>query len=58
MGKPIRFRLNADDLRGFVAAITRDVPQGVPIEAITEPTGTAWFPVASWLQRLVSMSFG
>ena len=51
MGKPIRFRLNADDLRGFVAAVTRDVPQGVPIQAIMEPTGIAWFPVASWLQR-------
>lgn len=51
MGKPIRFRLNADDLRGFVAAVTRDVPQGVPIQAIMEPTGMAWFPVASWLQH-------
>ena len=51
VGKPIRFRLNADDLLGFVAAVTRDVPQGVPIQAIMEPTGMAWFPVAGWLQH-------
>jgi hypothetical protein len=51
MGKPIRFRLNAEDLGNFVAAVTRDVPQGVPIQAIMEPTGMAWFPVASWLQH-------
>lgn len=51
VGKPIRFRLNADDLRSFVAAVTRDVPQGVPIQAIMEPTGMAWFPVAGWLRH-------
>ena len=50
VGKPIRFRLSAEDLRGFVAAVTQGVPAGVPIQAIMEPTGMAWFPVASWLK--------
>ena len=50
IGKPIRFRLNAEDLHNLVAAVTQGVPAGVPIQAIMEPTGMAWFPVASWLK--------
>jgi transposase len=49
-GKPIRFRLTAQDLQRFVATATRNVPADVPIEAIMEPTGMAWFPIACWLQ--------
>ena len=51
VGKPLRFRLTAAELNTVVAAITRDVPEGVPIEAVMEPTGMAWFPVACWLER-------
>ena len=30
-------------------AITAGVPAGTPIQAVMEPTGMAWFPVARWL---------
>ena len=51
MGKPLRFRLTAADLKQFVEAVVADVPPGVPIVAVMEPTGMAWFPVASWLAQ-------
>lgn len=50
VGRPLRFRLTANDLKQFVDAVVRDVPPGVPILAVMEPTGMAWFPVASWLE--------
>jgi transposase len=50
LGKPLRFRLTASDLKQFVDAVISDVPPGVPIIAVMEPTGMAWFPVASWLE--------
>jgi len=51
VGKAIRFRLTAADLRAFVARVVDGVPSGTPIEAVMEPTGMAWFPIATWLQR-------
>lgn len=51
VGKPIRFRLTATDLKAFVARVGDGVPCGTPIEAVMEPTGMAWFPIAAWLQR-------
>jgi len=46
VGKPLRFRLTANDLKQFVDAVVRDIPAGIPIVAVMEPTGMAWFPVA------------
>jgi transposase len=51
VGKPLRFRLTAADLQVFVGAVVRGVPPGVPIVAVMEPTGMAWFPVAAWLEE-------
>jgi len=51
VGRPMRFRLNSTDLQGFVQTVTSGVPAGTPIEAVMEPTGMAWFPIAAWLQR-------
>jgi transposase len=51
MGKPLRFRLTAVELQEFVAKVKEGVPDGTPIEAVMEPTGMAWFPIAAWLQR-------
>lgn len=51
VGKPLRFKLTAPDLERFVAAVIDGVPAGVPIQAIMEPTGMAWFPVACWLEQ-------
>ena len=50
VGKTLRFKLTAHDLEQFVTAVTDGVPDGVPIQAIMEPTGMAWFPVACWLE--------
>ena len=50
VGKMLRFKLTAQDLEKFVTAVTDGVPDGVPIQAIMEPTGMAWFPVACWLE--------
>src|SRR5690349_12530898 len=51
VGKPIRFRLTPVDLKRFIAAVRAGVGDDVPITAVMEPTGMAWFPVAAWLQR-------
>lgn len=51
IGKPIRFRLNATDLQQFTNTVTAGVSPGTPIEAVMEPTGMSWFPIAAWLQR-------
>ena len=50
VGKPIRFRLHAAGLKRLVDKVTHQVPSATPIQAVMEPTGMAWFPVASWLQ--------
>ena len=49
VGSPFRFRLNGPDLEGLVEKVKDQVPPGIPIQAVMEPTGMAWFPVASWL---------
>ena len=41
VGRPIRFRLDPEELRRFTATVTAGVPPGVPIQAIMEPTGMA-----------------
>lgn len=51
VGRPIRFRLDPEELRRFTATVMAGVPPGVPIQAVMEPTGMAWFPVASWLRQ-------
>ncbi len=51
VGKPIRFRLTPADLKRFITALKAGVSAEVPITALMEPTGMAWFPVAAWLQR-------
>src|SRR4029453_12605453 len=51
VGKPIRFRLRAADLRRLGAAVKAGLAESVPITAVMEPTGMAWFPIAAWLQR-------
>ena len=51
VGKPIRFRLTPADLKRFIIALKAGISAEVPITALMEPTGMAWFPVAAWLQR-------
>lgn len=50
-GKPLRFDLSTSGLTRFVNAVTDGVPPGTPIQAVMEPTGMSWFPVACWLER-------
>ncbi len=52
IGKPMRFRLTPTDLKRFVAAVKKGVDDDTPITAVMEPTGMAWFPVASCLHAL------
>ena len=49
--KSVRFRLDSDDLRGFVTKITTRVPPGTPIQAVMEPTGMALVPTRPVAQR-------
>ena len=49
VGKPLRFRLDATDLQRLVDRVTAAMPAGTPVQAVMEPTGMAWFPVARWL---------
>lgn len=51
VGKPIRFRFTADDLKRFVRTIKEGVEEGTPITAVMEPTDMSWFPVATWLKQ-------
>jgi transposase len=50
-GKPIRFRLTAESLSVFVHKATADLPPGAKVQALMEPTGMSWFPIAVWLAR-------
>ena len=50
VGGPIRFLLNAVDPARLVEEATRDLTEHTHVQAVMEQTGTAWFPVASWLQ--------
>ena len=49
VGKPLRFRLEAADLQHVVDTVMAQVPPRTLVQAVMEPTGMAWFPVASWL---------
>lgn len=50
IGKPLRFGLTAAGLTQLVTLATAGAPRGTSVQAIMEPTGMAWFPVACWLQ--------
>ena len=49
VGQPIRFRLDPAALDAFVAKALAGVPAEGSIQALMEPTGMSWFPVAHWL---------
>ena len=46
VGRPIRFRLDPASLDAFVAKATAGLSPGSTVEALMEPTGMSWFPVA------------
>jgi transposase len=46
VGPPIRFRLTPEDLDGLVAKAREDLPECASVQALMEPTGMSWFPVA------------
>lgn len=46
VGQPIRFRLTPQDLQRFAARAKEGLPEGASIQALMEPTGMSWFPVA------------
>jgi transposase len=46
VGKPIRFRLEPASLDRFVAKAVEDLPAGATVQALMEPTGMSWFPIA------------
>jgi len=45
-GKPVRFRFETAQLDAFVAEATGGLPPGSTVQALMEPTGMSWFPVA------------
>lgn len=49
VGPPIRFRLKPAELQAFVAKARSGAPPDAPVQALMEPTGMSWFPVAHWL---------
>ena len=51
VGKPIRFRLTSASLTSFMQKVTADLPPGATIQALMEPTGMSWFPIAVWLSH-------
>lgn len=46
VGRPIRFRHNPCSLDAFVARAISDIGPDDCVQAIMEPTGMSWFPVA------------
>jgi transposase len=46
VGKPIRFRLEPASLDRFVAKAVEGLPAGATVQALMEPTGMSWFPIA------------
>jgi transposase len=50
IGRVISFHSDADSLMALLAEARRDSPQE-PLQAVMEPTGMAWFPVAAFLAR-------
>lgn len=50
-GRPIRFRLSADDLASLLVRLREGLPPDAPIVAVMEPTGMSWFPLANSLSQ-------
>jgi transposase len=50
MGRPVRFRFDETSFEAFVTRVTADLREGVTIQALMEPTGMSWFPVAHRLK--------
>lgn len=46
LGKPVRFRLEPASLDAFVAKATEGLAPGATVQALMEPTGMSWFPIA------------
>jgi hypothetical protein len=49
LGRPLRFRHDPASLDGLVARATAGLGEGDVVQAVMEPTGMSWFPVAHWL---------
>ncbi|MFN8721433.1 MAG: IS110 family transposase [Rhodospirillales bacterium] len=49
-GRPLRFRFDDTSLDTFVARATADLRDGDTVQALMEPTGMSWFPVAHRLR--------
>lgn len=45
-GRPIRFRLDPAALDAFIVRAVEGLPAGSAVQALMEPTGMSWFPVA------------
>jgi transposase len=46
VGRPLRFRVSPAGLDSLVARATEGLPEGATVQALMEPTGMSWFPVA------------
>lgn len=46
LGRPLRFRHDPVSLETFVARATAGLGEGDVVQAVMEPTGMSWFPVA------------
>ena len=46
VGKPIRFRIDPISLDAFVAKASDGLPPAATVQALMEPTGMSWFPIA------------
>ena len=49
VGRPLRFRHDPASLDSFVSRATAGLGEGDVVQAVMEPTGMSWFPVAHWL---------
>jgi transposase len=45
-GRPIRFRIDPVSLDAFIAKALDGLPPGATVQALMEPTGMSWFPIA------------
>lgn len=50
IGRPLRFRIDETSFDAFVSRVTGDRREGGTIQALMEPTGMSWFPVAHRLK--------
>jgi len=50
VGRPVRFRFDETSFEAFVNRVTADLHEGITIQALMEPTGMSWFPVAHRLK--------